>query len=120
MAYETSEFEISDDAMLKQLGFRLAQLRLSKNLTQGHVATEAGLGLRTLQRLELGTSATALSSFIRVCRVLGLNDQLNALIPELPPSPIAQLKLRGKLRRRATQPPVNEPKPGKNWQWGQE
>jgi transcriptional regulator with XRE-family HTH domain len=120
MTYKTTDFATSDNATLKQLGFRLAQLRLSKNLTQEQVASEAGLGLRTLQRLELGTSATALSSFIRVCRVLGLNEQLNALVPELPPSPIAQLKLHGKQRRRATPVSVNEPKKTETWQWGQE
>jgi transcriptional regulator with XRE-family HTH domain len=120
MTYNNTHLAISDESIIKQLGFRLAQLRLSKNLTQEHVATEAGLGLRTLQRLELGTSATALSSFIRVCRALGLNDQLDALVPALPPSPITQLKLHGKQRRRATQPSVNAAEKSKTWQWGNE
>jgi DNA-binding XRE family transcriptional regulator len=58
----------SDQAVLKLLGERLAALRLERNLTQQQVAEQAGLGLRTLQRLELGATATQLSGFIRVCR----------------------------------------------------
>jgi transcriptional regulator with XRE-family HTH domain len=120
MTYKKTDLPITDNAIMKQLGYRLAQLRLSKNLTQEHVATEAGLGLRTLQRLELGISATALSSFIRVCQVLGLADQLTTLIPEIPPSPIAQLKLLGKQRRRAASLSAREPDQPSKWQWGPE
>ena len=43
ITYKKLGFAISDESTLRQLGFRLAQLRLSKNLTQGQVAIEAGL-----------------------------------------------------------------------------
>jgi transcriptional regulator with XRE-family HTH domain len=92
----------SDEALLQLLGQRLAQLRLAKNLTQGQVAEQAGVGLRTVQRLELGASAMQLSGFLRVCRVLGLVERLDLLIPEAVASPMTLLKQAGRKRRRAS------------------
>ncbi len=107
--------KITDTTLLKLIGARLARLRLSMNLTQEQLATQAGLGVRTVQRLELGMAATQLSGFLRICRVLGLIEHFEALIPEPAPSPLAQMKLRGKERKRATALKVAEPA-GK-WQW---
>ncbi len=108
---------IADEALLKLIGERLARLRLARNLPQEQLAQQAGLGLRTVQRLELGLAATQLSGFVRVCRVLGLVEGFEALIPEPVSSPVAQLKLRGKQRRRASS--VKPAKPAGKWQWGE-
>lgn len=108
---------LSDDALLKLLGERLARQRLAKNLTQQQLAQQAGLGLRTVQRLELGAAATQLSGFARVCRVLGLVEGFDLLIPEPQPSPLAQLKLQGKQRRRASAP--KSAAPATPWQWAE-
>ena len=90
----------TDEGLLKLIGERLARQRLTKNLTQQQLAEHAGLGLRTVQRLELGEAATQLSGFVRVCRALGLVERFDALIPEQAASPIAQLKLQGRQRKR--------------------
>jgi transcriptional regulator with XRE-family HTH domain len=107
---------ITDGALLELLGRRLARIRLSLNLTQQQLAEQAGLGLRTVQRLELGAAATQLSGFVRVCRVLGLVEGFETLIPEPMPSPVAQLKLRGKERKRASS--AKPAQPAGPWQWG--
>ena len=109
---------ITNDALLKLLGARLAQLRLTKNLTQQQLAEQAGLGLRTIQRLELGAAATHLSGFVRVCRVLDLVGHFELLIPEPAVSPMAQLKQQGRKRQRATgrNPAAGAPK---KWTWGE-
>ena len=113
-----SEFTIaSDDARLSAVGARLAAIRLARNMTQAELASEAGVGLRTVQRLEQGAAATHLSGFLRVCRVLGLLEQLDALIPEPAASPIAQLKLHKKRRQRATRTST-KPDPTTEWTWG--
>jgi len=111
--------KMTDEAVLKLIGARLAGLRLARNLTQQQLAEEAGLGLRTVQRLELGAAATQLSGFIRVCRVLGLVEHLETLIPEPAVSPMAQLKMQGQKRRRATgeKAPRDQKK---KWTWGDE
>ena len=108
--------QMTDEAVLKVIGERLAGLRLARNLTQQQLAEQAGLGLRTVQRLELGAAATQLSGFVRVCRVLGLIERFEAFIPEEVASPIAQLKLHGKKRRRASGRKAVSVNP-KKWTW---
>lgn len=76
---------LTDETLLKVIGERMAQIRLSKNLTQEHLAEQAGIGLRTVQRLELGTAATQLSSFVRVCPILGLVERFENLEHINPP-----------------------------------
>jgi transcriptional regulator with XRE-family HTH domain len=109
---------ITDEAWLQRLGHRLAQWRLAQNLTQAQLAEQAGLGLRTVQRLELGAAATQLSGFLRVCRVLGLVERLELLIPEAVASPMAQLKQAGRKRRRASGKKAVSSLPGP-WTWGE-
>jgi transcriptional regulator with XRE-family HTH domain len=111
-------FNASDSALLSDIGRRLAAWRLARNLTQSEVAERAGLGLRTVQRLESGEAATHLSGFLGVCRVLGLLDRIDALIPEPTVSPIAQLRLRRKERKRATRTPRE--RGSKKWSWNDE
>ena len=108
----------SDEAVLDELGRRLASLRLAANLTQAALAREAGVSLRTVQRLERGEAATQLSGFVRVCRALGLAERLDALVPEVTPSPMAELAQRKRVRRRASgAAPVAVPS---KWTWGDE
>lgn len=113
---------LSDAALVKLIGQRLTQLRLAQNLTQQQLAEQAGLGLRTVQRLEQGAAATQLSGFVRVCRVLGLVEHFDLLVPEAAPSPMAQLKLQGRKRQRASGQRQAKVKPaGKSapWTWGE-
>ena len=111
------ESNINDDALLQLIGGRLARLRLTQNLTQQQLAEQAGLGLRTVQRLELGAAATQISGFARVCRVLGLLERFEMLIPEEAASPMAQLKRQDRKRQRATGTKLAG-KP-KKWMWGE-
>lgn len=110
--------QLSDEVVLKELGARLARVRLDQNLTQADLAAHAGISKRTVERLEAGAVGTQLSGFIRICRTLGLLERFEALLPEPAPSPIAMLKLRGKQRRRAsgTKASAVAEKP---WTWGE-
>ncbi len=111
--------QATDEAILVELGGRLAKMRLDRNLTQAQLAEQAGVSKRTVERLESGEVATQLSGFIRVCRVLDVIEQLDMLIPEPVPSPVAQLKLRGRKRQRASATKAIKPS-AKKWQWGDE
>lgn len=111
--------QATDDAVLAELGRRLARIRLERNLSQAQLAEQAGISKRTIERLESGAVATQLSGFIRVCRVLGVLERLDTLVPEPVPSPVAQLKLRGRQRRRASTAKPAKPSV-KTWQWGNE
>jgi transcriptional regulator with XRE-family HTH domain len=112
------ESQLTDGGVLRELGERLERVRLDQNLTQAALAEQAGVSKRTLERLESGEVATQLSGFLRVCRTLGLLDRFDALVPEPLPSPIAQLKLQGKTRRRASGRKVAAGAPGK-WTWAE-
>jgi transcriptional regulator with XRE-family HTH domain len=110
--------ELTDDALLHELGSRVARARLERNLTQAQLAEQAGVAKRTIERLESGGVGTQLSGFVRVCRVLGLVERFDLLLAEPVPSPIAQLKLQGRRRRRAS-PARKNSTPGP-WKWGDE
>jgi len=111
--------QATDGAVLSELGGRLAQVRLERNLTQAQLAEQAGVSKRTVERLESGSVATQLSGFIRVCRVLDLVEHFDLLVPEPVPSPIEQLKLRGRKRQRASARRKAKSS-SKKWQWGAE
>ena len=108
---------MSDEALLQELGQRIARLRLDRNLTQAQLADQAGISKRTLERLEAGAAATQLSLFLRVLRQLDLLERLELLIPEPQPSPLALLKLQQSGRKRASRRRVAAP--ASSWTWGQ-
>lgn len=108
----------SDDAVLKEIGNRIAQYRLNQDKTQAALAQEAGVSNRTMTRFENGNSIQA-SSLIRILRALKLLENLDGLIPEPVASPVQQLKIQGKQRKRASsklEPPHKEVA----WSWGDE
>src|SRR3990172_4893411 len=108
----------TDEAVLGELGGRLARVRLDRNLTQAQLAEQAGVSKRTVERLESGSVATV-SGFIRVCRVLDIVERFDLLVPEPVPSPVEQLKLRGRRRQRASARRKAKAS-SKKWQWGDE
>jgi len=92
---------LTDEAALKEIGLRLERRRLELNLTQLELAREAGLGKRTIERIEDGGSCQ-LGGFLRVLRALGILADLEALLPESKPGPMELLKAKGRERLRAT------------------
>ena len=92
---------LADEAILSELGRRLARQRLDLQLTQAEAAAQAGVSKRTLERVEAGGSAQ-LSSLVRILRVLDALPHLENLLPEPGPSPMELLRRRGKTRKRAS------------------
>lgn len=112
--------ELTDDAIAQILGERIERYRIEAGLTQAALAERAGIGKRTVERVEAGGGAE-LTTLIRVLRALNALEGFERLLPELPPSPIEQLKLRGKQRQRVSHPRLNqvsESSPAKSWTWG--
>ena len=109
---------MTDDAVLERLGTRLSRFRLDRNLTQADLAVEAGVHKNTVFRLEAGGSAQ-LKNLVRVLRVLGLLDRLDAVVPEPVPSPLRQLEELERQRTRAVSKADKEREPsGSEWSWG--
>lgn len=107
----------TDQAILSEVGERLTRARLSRNLTQAELADRAGVAKRTIERMESGESVQ-LTSFVRILRALDLADRIDALLLEPGPSPMEQLKLRGKERKRASGGRKQQG-PSKSWSWGE-
>ena len=111
----------TDQHLLAELGERISQHRVNRNLTQKQLAEMAGISEPTLQRLEYG-EVSQLTTLIRILRALKLLGNLDQLIPEPPPSPIQQAKLKGKTRQRASSRKKGKEteKPGEEWSWGED
>lgn len=73
------------------LGHRVRQLRLSRNLDQRTVAGKAGISLRALSKLENGQGST-LETFLRTLRALDYVKGIEVLAPQPTVSPLALLK----------------------------
>jgi transcriptional regulator with XRE-family HTH domain len=107
--------QLTEDAVLAEIGARLAARRIDLALTQAAVAEQAGIAKRTLERMEAGHSSQ-LSSLVRVLRVLDAMAGLDGLIPESGPRPMDLLKRGGKPRKRASGKRARQPSAGP-WRW---
>ena len=109
---------ISDEALLQEIGRRLARRRLDMALSQADLAEQAGVSKRTLERIEAGHAAQTLN-LVRILRVLELLGGLDRWLPPAGPRPMDLLKLKGKVRRRVRRKAAE----GKDaahtaWSWG--
>ena len=110
----------NDEAILGEIGHRLARTRLERNLSQQQLAHEAGISKATVERLEAGEPIKS-TSLLRVLRSLGMLEVLDRLIPEPQPSPIERLRLQGRQRRRARgNRDQGSPEDAGPWRWGDE
>ena len=110
-----SENIMTSRQMETEIGSRLAQLRLSRNVTQSMLAKESGIGIRTLRRLEAGEPST-FDTFLRVALALGLGDAILGAVPAGKIRPIERVSLAGAQRRRARPRPREDLDP--SWTWG--
>jgi len=104
----------TDEAILAEIGQRLTRRRLAMQMTQAELAEQAGIGKRTLERVEAGHTAQ-FSTMIRIFRVLGLLPKLDQILAEPPIRPLEAAARKGKARQRASG--RSKPKPQKPWSW---
>jgi len=90
---------LSNSVIVKEIGKRLKEYRLKKRLNQQYLAEQAGVSLFTVTKIESG-KPVSISMLLRVMRVLRLLDNFELLLPEIGPSPIEMLKLKGKKPKR--------------------
>ncbi|HET8769929.1 MAG TPA: helix-turn-helix domain-containing protein [Gemmatimonadaceae bacterium] len=89
--------------ILRELGERLRRLRLQENQSVSDLAERAGVGERTIGRVEAGEN-TSLESLVKILRALGRLDGFEALLPEPLVSPIQLVENRVRERQRAYAP----------------
>ena len=113
--------QLTDKAILHEIGDRLERRRIDAGLTQAELAEEAGISKRSVERIEAGHS-TDFVMLLRVLRVLNLLEALDQLVSDLPQSPLVLLKGRGRTRKRVghsrRRPDgTAAPKPAPPWKW---
>lgn len=107
------ESATSDQAILEELGRRLARRRIAMRLSQADLAGQAGVGKRTVERIEAGESAQA-TTLVRLFRVLDLLASLDQLVPTESTRPMALLHHHGKMPKRVRK--RDAPAKG-DWRW---
>lgn len=107
----------SNDAIAREIGARIKQVRIAYPLTQGELAERAGISLKTVSNLETGRDVR-LGSLLSTMRALGMLANADVLVPERLPSPSDYIEL-GHDRQRATSP-CNRHAPSGRWKWGDE
>lgn len=93
-------FDKSPAAIVEELGERLKQARLNRDLTQVEVAARAGITRKSVLNAEKGKAQ--LEVFVAILAALNLTEQLNLFLPEQDISPIQLAKLQAKQRQRAS------------------
>ena len=91
---------MTDRAIAKELGYRIKQQRLNRDLSQRQVSIAAGISITAIQGAEKGEST--ILTFIKILRVLRSLDALDNLLQEVEVSPLALAKLEGKKRQKAS------------------
>lgn len=81
-------YSFTDHAILKQIGRRLQETRVSENISQRELSDECGLSVFSISQMENGHN-TSLLSLVMVLRALRRLDILEELFEERPLSPVA-------------------------------
>lgn len=85
-----NEAYITNQDILSLLCQRLKEYRLAARISQKEMAEKSGVSLTTICHLEQGKNQNiTLNNFISLLCVIGLEQRLNELLPELPMSPLA-------------------------------
>jgi transcriptional regulator with XRE-family HTH domain len=93
--------QMTDFAIMEQIGSYIKQTRLSLNKTQQQVAEDSGLNRWTISQIENGESVT-LTSLIQVLRALNALYVLDNFKVTEEISPLAYAKLKKEQRLRAS------------------
>ncbi len=109
----------TNESVFRELGKRIHDLRLDRNVSQDELAKKAGISLSTLKNLEKGNEVK-LGVLLNVLRALGILANVDSLIPEYHLHPMEAFALQQKgivKRKRASR---QQPAKKTGWKWGDE
>ena len=92
---------MNDKAILEELGARIQRRRLVLSISQLELSRRAGVARKVIQNIESGHSCKV-KGLMRLMRALGIINELDLLLPESVPSPLALAKMKGRERQRAS------------------
>lgn len=80
--------ELTQGEIVRTIGSRFRDYRMSMNLTREQVSQSTGLSMTTLYKLETGNmSDISLGTILKLMRLVGLYDNWEKILPEIPESP---------------------------------
>ena len=105
----------SEEKILKELGQRIKQYRISMNIKQEELAARCGISASTATRIENGNDVK-MSNYIKILSALNLADNIDMLIPE------PQLDFKSLFEEKPTKQRVKSSakKPNSKWVWGED
>ena len=93
------EDAITSKAYVREIGKRIKELRINRELTQKDLADKSGVSLRSISRFEQGEDIQ-LGNFIKILKALDLQDNLELLVPDVASYPLYQLQKKPRQRIR--------------------
>jgi transcriptional regulator with XRE-family HTH domain len=99
--------------LMRDLGQRLEDYRISRNIKQDDLAKTAGLSRTTIGKLEAGGGGT-IETLLRVLRAFDLEGRILQIVPDTSINPLDPISTQGKKRQRARSV-EDEQEP---WTWG--
>ncbi len=100
-------------ALAAELGERLKQARLNRDLTQTELAAAVGVTRKTIINAEKGKAT--LEIFVAILQALEFTQQLELFLPRQQISPLQLAKLQGKQRQRASRTAKKPPEEPTEW-----
>lgn len=103
----------NNKAILKEMGRRIKEIRISRSITQQELSQSAGVSFSTMVRVENGEGVN-IENYMKILRVLELLPNFELLIPEQRPTPEELFKGIPKRQR------ASKRKQAREWKWGDE
>ncbi len=90
-------YEKSGSDIIRELGKQYSKYRKRMRYTQKEVAEQSGLSVFTISSFENGSSTgITMASFIKLLRAIDSLEEIEKLLPDLPPSPRELFKKKSK------------------------
>ena len=87
---------ITNQEIMLLLAKRIKEYRLAARMSQKEMAEKSGVSLATISHFEQGVNQNmTLNNFISLLRIIGMEQRISDLLPELP-MPLMALKQRNK------------------------
>lgn len=94
--------QLSEPDIIRILGERFKDYRLSVRLTQRELAEKTGISHKTISLFESGRGRNiTMQNFLTLLRAVGMLQNIGELLPELPTSPYliqSQMKRKSRIR----------------------
>ncbi len=105
----------NEQAVLKEIGSRIKEYRISLNMTQADLAHKCGISSSTEVRIESGEDSK-FSNYIKILSALNMLENIDLLVPT--PQPDFKSLFEEKPSRKRVRTKTS--KPNSNWVWGED